>query len=664
MLNRQDYYSHTIQEPVKISQSNNVSNTYIITTAERNKLIYPNPYKCVVNFDSTITDIIEIEIIRLYYNLSLPLINEYNNQFEFHIFINGSNYLFSMDLGEIYMEDYGNMERTLLIDNFNKQYSLKLENYISSWFDKNLSNLIHANDNLTVDYPLIKLFLNYSVRNNRYFFNSMSDNTYKTPININSPDVSNNSYSGSNNRTDLTYNYSNINYSQFGFDIRGNETTYQNTRPDTNVYTYNTNNSFLELLGFSTNQDIYDNIYTTDIVDMSVYTREYLDTSFKIIGIRLKYNDNSISVIGNNTDNINTDGDYENKINYNSNQNNIENVISTITGSEIIELPNSTNKTIIDILYNIQITTIYYQVININIKQDNSEIYKQIKYAIQSNEPNIGIKIESIINSIVNETFYIENFENPISTTISGTYDLSYFNNIYNDNIDSNGNYAPFNSIKTFKRNVGYLGYIERPSGELCIKWGRIKKEVYGDNNTNGIVLNNAQLNNIVTNNAESTYLFNNIITQFAMNEFNGTNGSNIYPNNEFSTEEPDSVILQKNGTVLATLNFVFSGLIPSYNSFEYILLDIEQLNNNNSNNPHIRDSFIEIPIRNLNLYEMNNIGFSTKYFNPPLAKLNKLSIKLKTADGKIIDGTKYNGDLTLFLKIKQLNSNMKYITN
>ena len=664
MLGNQDYYSHTVPPPVKITQSNNISNTYIITTSERNKLIYPNPYECVINFDSTITDITEIEIIRLYYNLSLPLVNEYNNKFEFHIFINGKNYLFNMNLGEIFLEDYGILDRLELAKAFNNQYILKLENYISSWHDKNISNLVYSNNNTTFDYPLLKLFLNYSTKINRFVFYTLSDSSYRTPSNITSPGITNNSYNGTNTRSSGEYSYSTINYAQFGFDIRSNEVSYNNTRTDTGIFNYNSNNTFLELLGFSTKQDIFDNQYDNAKIDMSIYTREYLDTSFKVIGVRIKYNDNSISIIGNHSDNIMTNGDYESQLNFNYTDNSIENAVSPISSSPIISLPNSENKLITDILYNVEISTIYYQVVNITIKKDSSEIYNQIKYALQSNDNKLGIKIEKIVNNIITDTFYMENFEKPQTTNINSTYDLSYFNNIYTEQLNTDGKYSPYSSIKTFTRNIGYLGYIESPDGTLNIKWGRLNTETYGNNELNGITLNNQQIKNIITSNTDENFLFNNIITAFALNDFNGVNGVPIYNVDEYSIQEPGERFFTITDSIIVTLNFFFSDLIPNYNSFEYILLDIKELNNNNSNKPDINDSFIEIPIRNLNLYEMNNIGFSTKYFNPPLAKLNKLSIKLKTASGDIIDGTKYNGDLTLFLKIKQLNSSTKYIIN
>ena len=95
-----DYYTHTIPKGKTVKLSNNITNTLIILSKDRNKFIYKNPYNFVVNLENPYYDVIEIELVRLYFNYCKPLINNDNNTFEFFYTINNEDYIFNMSVGE------------------------------------------------------------------------------------------------------------------------------------------------------------------------------------------------------------------------------------------------------------------------------------------------------------------------------------------------------------------------------------------------------------------------------------------------------------------------------------------------------------------------------------------------------------------------------------
>jgi hypothetical protein len=77
-----------------------------------------------------------------------------------------------------------------------------------------------------------------------------------------------------------------------------------------------------------------------------------------------------------------------------------------------------------------------------------------------------------------------------------------------------------------------------------------------------------------------------------------------------------------------------------------FIILDILELENIRSNSTPIDRAFAVIPMvfpqntKNF-ILPLDSISPYKKYFNPPLAKLDRLTIKFKDADGNIVD---FNG--------------------
>ena len=76
--------------------------------------------------------------------------------------------------------------------------------------------------------------------------------------------------------------------------------------------------------------------------------------------------------------------------------------------------------------------------------------------------------------------------------------------------------------------------------------------------------------------------------------------------------------------------------------------------------------SFIEIPINTqyLRYYDVTNLGYGTKYFNPPLKKIDRLTIKVKDINGNVLKAPNYVNDYTLIFNIKQINNSSNIIIN
>lgn len=118
------------------------------------------------------------------------------------------------------------------------------------------------------------------------------------------------------------------------------------------------------------------------------------------------------------------------------------------------------------------------------------------------------------------------------------------------------------------------------------------------------------------------------------------------------STGEYESVIISTNFFIADQTNCIY----PS----DYLILDIEELNNKYSNNNNIeKHAFVEIPNNTgaLIYYESTNLGYSTKEFNPPIRKLNRLTIKIRDQDGNILPNEDTSKDYTLIMNVQEINN-------
>lgn len=99
-----------------------------------------------------------------------------------------------------------------------------------------------------------------------------------------------------------------------------------------------------------------------------------------------------------------------------------------------------------------------------------------------------------------------------------------------------------------------------------------------------------------------------------------------------------------------------------------YVILDIKELDRVDGYSTSLNDSFAILPLTSVhnkkNFIGHDEMGQSSeiKYFNPPLPRLQKLTIKFKTYDGNIVD---FNGlDHYLDFEILTLNQSGKYNVN
>ena len=330
----------------------------------------------------------------------------------------------------------------------------------------------------------------------------------------------------------------------------------------------------------------------------------------------------------------------------------------------------SVNGSPVKYVINISAKPLFYQVLNIKISKQNDEfVYTQVMNALNSGDKNLGIKLEYYLKSNKLGEFRLENFSKYYSESIQATYDISYFNNLLGT---SKGIYK---SKNVYTRLLGYLGY-QIEDGDIHIKWGRFYTDsVYGTNSPDsGILLDNTLPGKIFNNDIPNPIFDKPVVSYNAPNfdihivswksegGYDETNPNihifNIHFN-EYSDQEPCFQLFKKYSTIILTTNFFFGNKIPCLELEDYVLLDIEELNNKDSNNQSFSKSFVEIPLntKHLSFYDATNLGYGTKYFNPPLKNIDRLTIKLKDTDGDVLKKPNYSNDFTFIFNIKQINN-------
>tara|TARA_B110000858_G_scaffold7844_2_gene8440 strand:+ start:13491 stop:14660 length:1170 start_codon:yes stop_codon:yes gene_type:complete len=103
--------------------------------------------------------------------------------------------------------------------------------------------------------------------------------------------------------------------------------------------------------------------------------------------------------------------------------------------------------------------------------------------------------------------------------------------------------------------------------------------------------------------------------------------------------------------------NIIIGDTIKTEERDKYVLLDIKELNRLKSTNTNIHDSYVKIPIaQSEQIYFNNTKNYGTvKYFNPILKTLDRLTIKIKDRDGKVLQSGGL--DHTMVFAIKCLNN-------
>ena len=151
-----------------------------------------------------------------------------------------------------------------------------------------------------------------------------------------------------------------------------------NTNNQLHNYTYNNNseNLFISLLGLSNESDYSQNNFNVNNIDIRIYSREYLESSFKIVGMRIKYSNGNVDIIGNGDsttyDNYNQHLDYD----LSGSGTNIPKILSTAPNSALY--PTQNVNLPVDYKLNIQYNPKFYQVLDIVSKNIDKFVYNQI----------------------------------------------------------------------------------------------------------------------------------------------------------------------------------------------------------------------------------------------------------------------------------------------
>jgi len=126
----------------------------------------------------------------------------------------------------------------------------------------------------------------------------------------------------------------------------------------------------------------------------------------------------------------------------------------------------------------------------------------------------------------------------------------------------------------------------------------------------------------------------------------------------KLTIDSPDPVIV--NETISSPTfytNIIIGDIIKTEERDKYVLLDIKELNRLKSTNTNIYGSYVKIPIaQSEQIYFNNTKNYGTvKYFNPVLKTLDRLTIKIKDRDGKVLQSGGL--DHTMVFAIKCLNN-------
>lgn len=112
-----DYYQHVITKPEKISFQNQHSNILVIDSRDRNKFLYSNPNNFSIEIENTLYDVIEVELISIYYNYNRLMYDTTNNKIYLKKQTNQAFFEYSIEIPT------GNYDNTELIDIFNTTYA-------------------------------------------------------------------------------------------------------------------------------------------------------------------------------------------------------------------------------------------------------------------------------------------------------------------------------------------------------------------------------------------------------------------------------------------------------------------------------------------------------------------------------------------------------------
>ena len=338
----------------------------------------------------------------------------------------------------------------------------------------------------------------------------------------------------------------------------------------------------------------------------------------------------------------------------------------------------------------IELISAYYKYSQYDFDKNNNKLF--YKNITDSKEFNVKLGIGNYtssnmvthLNSKLASTKHIESFDYTITAKYSEVlerfyflisnqdkfgidfkgYEKAYPGTLYGDTINSTNIYSYREGT-----NGAYFGFSEKDFTNAlnmfsmkieCIKEEqKMHKLTVTINDINNI---NQLYNtlNIVDNDLNLIFEDSNN----GVNSLFNINASNILDVELISdTELTITIILDtvvNNNLILNPViytNVIIGDIIRNKIREPYVLLDISEFNRLESSNTNIQDSYVKIPVNQQeHMYFDNTKNHGTvKYFNPVLKKLDRLTIKIKDRQGKILDS---NGlDHTLVFAVKSLNT-------
>jgi len=289
---------------------------------------------------------------------------------------------------------------------------------------------------------------------------------------------------------------------------------------------------------------------------------------------------------------------------------------------------------------------------HLNNKLASSKIIESYNYTITSKYSEILERFYFLIDNQDRFGIYFKGHEKSYSGTLYG--DTINNTNIYSYKDGTNGGYFGF-SERNFTNNLNIFSMkIE------CVKEEqKIHRLTVTINDINSI---NQLYNTLNITDNELKLIFENSYndtnTSFIVQSSNILDVDRISDNVLTITVILDSVV--NNPLILNPViytNVIIGDIIRNNVREPYVLLDISEFNRLESTNTNIQDSYVKIPVNQKeHIYFDNTKNHGTvKYFNPVLKKLDRLTIKIKDRQGKILD---YNGlEHTLVFAVKSLNT-------
>ena len=338
----------------------------------------------------------------------------------------------------------------------------------------------------------------------------------------------------------------------------------------------------------------------------------------------------------------------------------------------------------------IELISAYYKYSQYDFDKNNNKLF--YKNITDSKEFNVKLGIGNYtssnmvthLNSKLASTKHIESFDYTITAKYSEVlerfyflisnqdkfgidfkgYEKAYPGTLYGDTINSTNIYSYREGT-----NGAYFGFSEKDFTNAlnifsmkieCIneeqKMHKLTVTINDINNINQLY----NTLNIVDNDLNLIFEDSNN----GVNSLFNINASNILDVELISdTELTITIILDtvvNNNLILNPViytNVIIGDIIRNKIREPYVLLDISEFNRLESSNTNIQDSYVKIPVNQQeHMYFDNTKNHGTvKYFNPVLKKLDRLTIKIKDRQGKILDS---NGlDHTLVFAVKSLNT-------